>query len=63
MLYFKNFFYVYATEGVGEFIKENIKERDFLMSSTEMDKEHELFGGDFEILLTIIIHKVPIIFH
>ena len=34
------------------------------MTSTEMKKEHERFGGDFEMILMIIIYKKPIIiFH
>ena len=31
------------------------------MTATEMNKEHELFDGDFEILLMSIIYKMPII--
>ena len=51
----------YATQGVDEFIKEKIEEWDFAMILTEMNKKHELFGGDFEILLMSIIYKMPII--
>ena len=52
---------LYATQGVDEFIKEKIKEWDFAMTLTEMNKEHELFGGYFEILLMSFIYKMPII--
>ena len=31
------------------------------MTLTEMNQEHELFGGDFEILLMSIIYKMTII--
>ena len=31
------------------------------MILTEMNKEHKLFGGDFEIFLMSIIYKIPII--
>ena len=31
------------------------------MTATEMNKEHELFGDDFEILLMSIIYEMPII--
>ena len=42
------------------FIKEKIDEWDFVMTLTEMNKEHELFGGNFEILLMSIIYKMII---
>ena len=51
----------YTTQEVDEFIKEKIEERDFAMTLTEMNKEYELFGSDFEILLVSIMYKMPII--
>ena len=60
-LYQLKIFRFYATEGVDEFIKEKIAEWDFAMTVTEMNKENELFGSDFEISLISIIYKMPII--
>ena len=54
-------FSLYATQDVDEFIKEKVEQWDFAMTLTEMNKEHELFGGDFEILFMSIIYKMPII--
>ena len=51
----------YTTEEFDESIKEKIVEWDFAMTMTEMNKEHKLFGGDFEILLMSINYKMPII--
>ena len=52
---------IHDTQGVDEFIKDKIVEWDFMMTLTEMNKEHQRFCGDFEILLMSIIHKMPII--
>ena len=46
---------------VNDYIKGKIKEWDFGMESTEMNKEYYYFGGDFEVFLMSIIYKVQII--
>ena len=55
----KDFSY-YVTKGVDKFIKEKLEEWDFVMTWTEMNKEHEHFGEDFKILLMSIIYKMQI---
>ena len=57
----QKFFRYYVTQGSDDFIKEKIEEWDFVMTLTEMNKEYELFGSDFEILIIDIIYKMQII--
>ena len=42
-------FYAYIDQEVNDLIKEKIEKWDFTMASTEMNKEHFHFSGDFEI--------------
>ena len=51
---------MYANQDVNVSIKK-IEEWDFAMASTETNKEHFHFGGDFKVLLMIIIYKMQII--
>ena len=55
------FFGIYADLEVDEFIKEKIEEWEFVMTLTEINKEHKLFGGNFKIFLMSIIYKMQII--
>ena len=55
------FFDIHAKQGVDDFIKEKIEKCDFVITSTEMNKEHICFGGDLKIFLYSIIYKFRII--
>ena len=55
------FFGIYADLEVDEFIKEKIEDWEFVMTLTEINKEHKRFGGNFKIFLMSIIYKMQII--
>ena len=42
-------FDTYVDKEANNFIKEKIEEQNFAIASTEMNKEHNCFGGDYEI--------------